>query len=86
MTKLESTELQKAVAIQQRLHDSIHKLGEIGYLISSLKQAVQTNEEDYNKTIKVIESLEQEWNRFTLGLVEKYGEGELNLDSGEYTN
>lgn len=76
--KIESTEVEQARAIRKEFMDLTYRLGRVHVMMRELEQERQNAEAAYDK-------LGEKEAEFLDRLNKKYGEGALNIETGEFT-
>jgi hypothetical protein len=84
MTKqLLNEELDQIKNIQQEYVDLVRKLGEVELKISDYEEIIEEFKLEKTSIKKQITILREKDRDFTKNLFEKYGEGQINIETGE---
>lgn len=84
--KLSTEELEKIKSIQQEYSSLTTKLGEIELKITDYLDAVEELKVEKQSVKKQVSSLREKDQQFTTELYEKYGSGQINIETGEITD
>jgi hypothetical protein len=76
--KLSNKELQELKDYQEKINLIVISLGKLDLQISSLKR-------DHEKLVKDYQEIEKSQYETAKSLQDKYGEGNINLENGEFT-
>lgn len=76
--KLSNKELQELKDYQEKINLIVINLGKLDLQISSLKR-------DHEKLVKDYQEIEKSQYETAKSLQDKYGEGNINLENGEFT-
>lgn len=76
--KIEQEKLQKSVEIRQKFAELIARYGRVGFALRSVNREKESLENEFDELAKAEEQL-------LLSIHQKYGEGSLNIETGEFT-
>jgi hypothetical protein len=83
MEKLTQEELQSIKDLQARYNQTAFEIGNLEIQLSTYKKYVVSLEEEKANLLKDITSIEEKEKELTNQLVSKYGNGNINSETGE---
>lgn len=85
MTKLSQEELQQIKDLQVRYNKTIFELGAAQAQLMALEEQIEKITAEKKNLIADIKSIEEKENNLVKELQEKYGQGNINIETGEIT-
>jgi chromosome segregation ATPase len=85
MAQLTQEELQSIKDLQARYNQTTFEVGSLEIQLSTYKKYVVSLEEEKANLLKDITSIEEKEKELTNQLVSKYGNGNINSETGEIT-
>lgn len=85
MAQLTQEELQSIKDLQTRYNQTAFEVGNIEIQLSTYKKYITSLEEEKSNLFKDIASIEEKEKELTNKLVNKYGSGNINPETGEIT-
>ena len=83
--KLDKEHLEQIQALQQGYAENANVLGNIAIERYALQQRLDQIETEQQSKLQEIESLKQQESDLIIKLRERYGEGEINIQDGTFT-
>jgi len=82
--KLSKEELEQINSFRNSINEVTFKIGDVELNKVILKNSLEEMEEEYNKLKQQFNQIKKSEKEFVSKLREKYGDGGINLESGEY--
>jgi len=83
--KLDKEHLQQIQTLQQGYADNANILGNIAIERHALRMRLEQVETEEHTKLQEIETLKQQESELIVSLRERYGEGEINIQDGTFT-